>query len=278
MSAPRREWDAVDNDVLLILWHNGRDARWIARFMCCEPTTIYRRGREMGIAFGRRHRWTRSEDAMLRARYPGERTATVARALGLSVVQVHQHANALGLGKNDAFRELDRQDHSCQARTDLRMRVGRFKRGHQTWNKGKTGWDSGGRSHTTRFKKGQMSGAAQHNYVPIGSERISKDGYVERKVTDDPTIVPARRWVGVHRLVWEAAHGPIPRGSVVWFKPGMHTQDPTAITADMLECITQAESMRRNSYHNRYPKDVARLIQLRGALNRKIHRIERKQA
>jgi len=33
--------------------------------------------------------------------------------------------------------------------------------------------------------------------------------------------------------------------------------------------------MRRNSYHTRYPKEVAQLIQLKGALNRKINRRSR---
>ena len=72
----------------------------------------------------------------------------------------------------------------------------------------------------TSFKKGTMAGAAQHNYVPIGTERVSKDGYRERKVTDDPNLVPARRWVGVHRLVWEQENGPIPDGHVIVFLDG----------------------------------------------------------
>ena len=46
------------------------------------------------------------------------------------------------------------------------------------------------------------------------------------------------------------------------------------ITADRVECISLAENMRRNSYHN-YPKPIAELIQLRGALMRKINRAER---
>lgn len=37
----KRLWDQMDDDVLLILWHNGRDAYWIARFMCCSANTIH---------------------------------------------------------------------------------------------------------------------------------------------------------------------------------------------------------------------------------------------
>lgn len=82
------------------------------------------------------------------------------------------------------------------------------------------------------FKKGSMSGAAQRNYVPIGSTRISKDGYLERKVTDDHPV-PARRWVGEHRLVWEAANGPIPEGHVVVFLDG----DKENVALKNLRCV-----------------------------------------
>jgi len=103
----------------------------------------------------------------------------------------------------------------------------------------------------------------------------TQDGYLERKVTDDPSFVPNRRWVSVHRLVWEAAHGPVPQGHAVVFLPGRRTADLASITLDGLELVSRAELMRRNSYHTRYPKEVAQLIQLKGALNRKINRRSR---
>lgn len=98
----------------------------------------------------------------------------------------------------------------------LSGRTGHFKPG-QTWNAGTKGVMKPNR---TSFKKGCMSGAAQHNYVPIGSTRVSKDGYLERKVTDDPDLYPARRWVPEHRLIWEAANGPIPPQHRVIFLDG----------------------------------------------------------
>jgi len=147
----------------------------------------------------------------------------------------------------------------------------RFPRGLTPWNKGRKGWTAGGRSAETRFAKGGRHGAALHNYVPIGSERVCADGYLERKTSDEA----GRRWVGVHRIVWEHAHGPIPAGTIVVFKRGMRTTIAAEITTHRLELITRAENMRRNSYHNNYPKELALAIQLRGVLNRKINKRQR---
>lgn len=147
-----------------------------------------------------------------------------------------------------------------------------FKPGQTPWNKG-LHYQAGGRSAETRFKVGEMSGAAQHNYVPIGAQRITVYGMLERKITDDPALVPARRWVGVHRLVWQAAHGPIPEGHIVVFKPGLATTVEADITLERLECITRRENMRRNSLHTRMPPDMARLYRVKGAITRQVNRI-----
>ena len=119
-----------------------------------------------------------------------------------------------------------------------------------------------------------MSGAAQHNYVPIGSLRINADGHLERKVTDNPALYPARRWEPVYRHVWEAANGPIPEGHLVIFRPGMKTTKEEEITVDRLECITRAENARRNHPRTRSP-ELARLVQLKGAITRQVNRINR---
>lgn len=135
------------------------------------------------------------------------------------------------------------------------------------------GFQPGGRSAETRFKRGEMHGAAQHNYKPIGSLRINTEGYLERKVTDAHPV-PARRWVGVHRLVWESAHGPVPPGHVVRFKPGMFTNRAGEITLDRLELVSRAEHARRNHPISRDP-EYARLVQLKGAITRQVNRIAR---
>lgn len=224
------------------------------------------------LGLSRGNFWSPSEIRTLRKRFPNELTADIARDLGRTCTLVSQKAHALGLCKNKRGKEAARARLSHIAKTNPGCIGGRFKKGQVPANKGlrRPGW-SAGRMRETQFKKGEMHGAAQHNYVPIGTQRVnSKDGYLERKVTDDHPV-PARRWVAVHRLVWEAANGPIPAGHRVAFKPGTKTNIEADITVDRLELVTAAEMMRRNTIHN-YPREIKHAMQMRGALNRVINR------
>lgn len=215
-----------------------------------------------------RHHWTEQESALLAELYPDTPTAALAARFGLSISQVHAKANYLRLKKSPAFLASAHSGRLVGGENGLEHR---FRKGRAPWNKGMK-YDSGGRSHETRFKKGEMNGASKHNYLPLGSLRLSKDGYLERKVTDAHPV-PARRWQGVHRLVWSAAHGEIPKGMVVVFRPGCFSAEEAEITLERLELISRQQLMRRNSVHN-LPKELADLVQLRGALNRKLNRLE----
>jgi lipid A disaccharide synthetase len=80
--------------------------------------------------------------------------------------------------------------------------------------------------------------------------------------------VPARRWVGVHRRVWETANGPIPRGHVVCFLPGRRSGEVQKITLDALKLASRAKLAPRNP-------ELAKLVQLKGAITRQVNRIAR---
>ncbi|MDR5797209.1 HNH endonuclease signature motif containing protein [Caballeronia sp. LZ008] len=218
--------------------------------------------------------WTDEQIAQLTNGYPHRETSALAREIGRPLESVYRKAAELGLKKSPAYMASDLSGRITRGRTDARMVATQFKKGQQSWNKGVKGiCGTHENCRRTQFKKGSMSGAAQHNYVPIGSERLSKDGYLERKVTDDHPV-PARRWVGVHRLVWEAANGPIPPGHVVCFLPGRRTADAARITLDALELVSRAELARRNHPVTRDP-ELAKLVQLKGAITRQINRIAR---
>ena len=112
-------------------------------------------------------------------------------------------------------------------------RTGRFEKGHATWNKGTKGLT---KANVTSFKKGQKP----HNYKPLGSERITKDGYCEIKVSDT-----GRRWKSKHLVVYEKHHGKVPRGSVVIFLDG----DKRNFDIDNLHLVTrnQLAMLNKNS-------------------------------
>lgn len=219
-----------------------------------------------------RHTWTPQSVADLRRLYPNYTAAVVAKVLGCTVPAVFNKAKALGIVKSAEFLASDKSGRVARGKQHPSMVANQFKPGLTPWNKG-THYVAGGRSAQTRFKPGEMRGAAQHNYVPIGTLRTSKDGYLERKMNDTHPV-PARRWVAVHRLVWEAANGPIPDGHIVVFKPGQSTVVEALITVDRLECITRAENMRRNSFRTKHP-ELVQLYQLKGAINRQVNRIHK---
>ena len=136
-----------------------------------------------------------------------------------------------------------------------------FKKGHRPHNTGKKGWQAGGNSSKTRFKKGNRP----HTWLPVGSHRFSKEGILQRKISD--TGHPPQDWKSVHSLLWEKHNGPVPPGHIVVFK----NRDRSDIRIENLELITRAENMRRNTIHN-LPDDLADVIRLRGRLNRQINK------
>jgi hypothetical protein len=196
----------------------------------------------------------KSELRRLRTEYPHRISRELAADLRRSLSAVYGMADILGIHKSAAFLASPNAH-----RFDGRKGIGtRFKPGQTPWNAGKH-YQPGGRCRDTQFKPGNRP----HTWHPIGHERVTKDGILQRKVTD--TGYTPRDYRAVHALVYEQHFGLIPRGRIVVFRDRDRRHFDTA----NLECITRAENMRRNSYQ-RYPKEIALAIQLRGAL---IHRI-----
>ena len=142
----------------------------------------------------------------------------------------------------------------------------------------------------SRMKKGNISynkGMKQHEFLSAASiEKIKetqfKAGGLPHNTKKDFEIslrvdnrgisykfirVSKANWMPLHRYLYEQKNGKIASGMRLIFID----KNPMNCHLDNLELLTNIEMMVRNSYHNAYPKEVAELIQLRGALNRKIN-------
>lgn len=83
---------------------------------------------------------------------------------------------------------------------------GRFKKGNVPANKGKKGVCAKG-CEKTWFKKGQTP----INHKPVGSERITKDGYIMLKVAEP------NKWRLKHVVEWEKNNGKLPKNHALIF-------------------------------------------------------------
>jgi hypothetical protein len=210
-----------------------------------------------------RRPWTPAELQHLLRDYPDTPTADLAERLGRTVAQVYNKAGALGLRKSQAY-----LDSPAACRLKRGNNVGqacRFKPGHRPHNAGKKGWTAGGRSVETRFKPGHLGGKARALYQPIGTERVTKDGYLQRKVNDDMPL--HHRWQMVHRLVWEEHRGPVPKGHAIQFLNG----DKQDCRIENLALVSRRDLMKQNTVH-RLPKELAEVVQLKGAVTRQINK------
>lgn len=189
--------------------------------------------------------WTADEEATLVRLYPTHSASEIGALMGRSRASIKARAVVLGLAKGS--------------------NSGQFERGHSTWNKGRA-YNPGGASVSTRFQPGHRP----YSWNPVGHERITKDGYLQRKVAD--TGVTRHDYVFVHHLVWRAAGREIPAGHALCFIDG----DKTRIELDNLELVSRVEMMRRNTIHN-LPAPLVEVIRMRAGIVNRINRKERRR-
>ena len=190
-----------------------------------------------------RKRWRPRDDALLRKRYPNTPTADVAERLGRSPLSVYQRADKLGLRKSEAYLASPA---ACRLRRGDNVGAKhRFQKGHVPANKGlrRPGW-APGRLRETQFKKGVRQGVAVKLYKPIGTERVSKDGYLERKIHDGMPL--QSRWRPVHRIRWEEVNGPVPKGMALKCLGDKRNTDPSN-----WECVPRGLLPRLNGKYGR---------------------------
>jgi len=215
-------------------------------------------------------RWEPSEDRQLRALYPDSLAQEIAQALGREIRQVYARARALGLRKSQAFLSSERSGR-LSPQTCL-GRGSRFKPGQQAWNKGTRGLSGTQEAcRRTQFK----AGSRPHNWVPVGSYRVTSQGVLEVKYSESKGS-PSQRWKPVARVVWEAAYGAVPTGMCVAFKPGCASSRLEEITLDKLQCVHRGDLMRRNGIHS-MANDLVEIVRLRATLTRVCNEVSKRE-
>jgi hypothetical protein len=231
----------------------------------------------LGLKRGNHKHWTPEEDALLRQLYPDTSGKKIAQRIGLTVTRVYQRAARLGLAKSDEY--IARLNADLGRQLNINGYAHRFPSGHVPANKGlrRPGY-APGRMAETQFKKGQRAGAAEAKWLPVGTVKLNPDGYLRRKIADEPEEIAGKggrstNWEFVHRRVWEDAHGPIPEGYRIWWKDGDHLN----CSLDNLELLSGHDHMMRTTIHNLPPR-LKEVIVLRGAINRQITMQSRKSS
>lgn len=141
---------------------------------------------------------------------------------------------------------------------------GRFKKGNVPWNKGKKGVNIGGKE--TQFKKGHIPA----NHRPVGSERITIDGYIEIKVAEP------NKWRPKHQVIWEKHNGPIPDGHVVIFGDG----NKQNLSIDNLILVSRKQLLGLNRYnliqnHADLTKIATRIVDLKYKISERENQVRR---
>lgn len=207
----------------------------------------------------RRRIFTQQEIETIAREYPTGDTEALAEKLGATVPQIYNAALNRGIHKTEEFKREQLQ----RAAKNLAEsgKAHRFQKGEKPWNTNKK-IGLRGRSGETTFKKGSRP----PNTAKIGDIAPIKGGYLKIKVAEP------NKWKLLHRMRWEEANGPIPKGHALEFLDG----DVTNCELSNLRLISRVELMARNTIHN-LPEDLKSTIQALGTLRRKLNRHAKKQ-
>lgn len=126
--------------------------------------------------------------------------------------------------------------------------TGRFEKGHVPPNKGRKGFVAPG-SEKGWFRSGHQP----WDTAPLGAVVTKGDGYLWKKI-DDKACNSRNNWRQLHLILWEEAHGPIPKGHLVIFKDG----NKQNCVLENLAMISQSENavMNKNGLRFTHPEHI----------------------
>lgn len=200
----------------------------------------------------------------IRQLYTDHTAIEISKILEISIYKVRNKAYSMGLRKDiEWIRENARKN--ILSNPEHPARKCQFKKGHNSANKGKKlreycSPETVEKILQTTFKKNHVPA----NHKEVGYERVSVDGYIERKVAEP------NKFRLLHRIIWEEHNGPIAKGYNIQFKDGNRQN----CTIENLYIISRSDQLKNeNSFHARYPEEIKMAIHAKAALTRNINRI-----
>lgn len=191
-------------------------------------------------------KWRREEEELLRRCFANTYTADLVGMLpGRTYRSIAQHAVVMGLRKSDEFKAmLDKVAGENLAKFGV---ASIFRKGHVSHNKGRSLYDymppdKMERIKATQFKPGNVS----RNTKPLGSVRLSKDGFYEIKVAHLKVDGKNKNYRALHRVLYEKLYGPIPEKMQVSFLDNNNQN----FAHDNLVLRSQRDCMLQNQLRN----------------------------
>ena len=207
------------------------------------------------------HNYTLADIQYIQANYAEVSAQEIANHIGVTKRGIYAIARKLGLYKSKEYvARVSRERAMDPSHGGVATR---YQPGHVPFTKGRRQEDyctpeAIARSARTRFKVGNKP----KNWRPIGSERVTVDGYCEIKVEEG-----LRGWRLKHRIEWEKHHGKVPKGYRLSFRDG----DKQNCDIGNLYLVSVADVMRNNTMHN-FPEDLREVIHIRSRIRRELNK------
>lgn len=180
---------------------------------------------------------------------------------------VHECSEILGRATSSIYYKVAEQGFKRDPEHEHISARKRFKKGRQPWNAGLKGWDAGGKSHKTRFKRGHGN---SNNAHPVGHEKYDSYGVLMRKVSN--TGKRREKWRPVKDIIYEEHHGEIPEGCIINFNDGnKENYEPSNLVA-----LTRAQMLDRNRIQ-RYGSEIHSIAITLGRFKSKLRKLENEE-
>lgn len=249
----KRTWTPEEEGLLIKEYPTATSDQIRALFPSKSAGSIKAKLRHLGLKKAvPRFRFTKEQIAEIKRDYATTMNQDLAQRFNCTIHAVHNAGFRLGLKKDKEFIRKVAKDNFTE---DHPARKHWIKKGTSPPNKGKKqkeymSKEAIERTKRTRFKKGHIPA----NAVPVGYERVDRDGYIYIKVEGK------RKLVLKHRYIWEQHFGAIPRGNNIQFKDGnKHNCD-----IENLYMISRGEQMRNENSASKNLPDSAVAVYLVG--------------